>query len=273
MVSHKEKISLTEEQETLLVPLYCKAVEGQRAHPILVDEKSQEIIELIDYDFSQLKIPYGTRVTLCLRAKKLDAYAREFIAAHPGSLVLHLGCGLDSRYSRVKNKDVEWYDLDMPAVIDLRKKFFQETDTYHMIPSSVTDFNWMTAISPPARPVLVIAEGLLMYLREEEVKALILKLREVFPGCRLAFDAYSVLTARRVKAHPSIKKTGATVQWGIDDASAIEAWGAGIRLQEEWYFTQAEDISKLGPGIRLMFKLAGLFAAARRAHRVLYYTL
>ena len=100
-----------------------------------------------------------------------------------------------------------------------------------------------------------------------------LSLREAFPGCELACDVYSALTARRVKAHPSLKKTGAVIQWGIDDARAIETWGQGIRLKEEWYFTQADEIRKLSAGYRFGFQLAGLFKVANQAHRILYLSL
>jgi O-methyltransferase involved in polyketide biosynthesis len=144
---------------------------------------------------------------------------------------------------------------------------------YHLIPSSVTDLGWIDHISAQGRPVLVIAEGLLMYLTEEEVKTLIFKLKEVFPGCELVFDAYSVMAAKRAQNHPSLKKTGAVIQWGLDDATAIEQWAEGIRLKEEWYFTQAEDIKKLGRGYRLAFRIASLFSVAQKAHRILYYNL
>lgn len=94
-----------------------------------------------------------------------------------------------------------------------------------------------------------------------------------FPGCHLAFDAYSELTARRVKSHPSLKKTGATIQWGIDDPRTMETWGDGIQFQEEWLFVQSPHIAKLAFRHRLMFKLAGLFPVANKAHRILYFTL
>ena len=271
MTNHKEKIRLTPEQETLLITLYSKALGCPDS--LFTDEKSLEILEQIDYDFTQLNVPVGTRLTVCIRAKKIDDYVMDFLADHPNALVLHLGCGLDSRYARVDNGEVEWYDLDMPEVIGLRKNFFEETDRYHMVSSSVTDLRWVEAIPAQNRAVLVIAEGLMMYLTEEEARSLILKLKEKFPGSEFVFDAYSTLTARSVKGHPSLRKTGAVIHWGIDDAKAIEKWGDGIRLKEEWYFTQSEAIETLAFGYRLIFKLSGLFLAARKAHRILYYTL
>ncbi|KPK89850.1 MAG: hypothetical protein AMJ88_16995 [Anaerolineae bacterium SM23_ 63] len=271
MTSHKEKIRLTPEQETLLITLYSKALGCPDS--LFSDEKSREILEHIDYDFSQLKIPVGTRLTVCIRAKKIDDYVMDFLADNPKGLVLHLGCGLDSRYNRVDNGDIEWYDLDMQEVIDLRKNFFEETDRYHMIASSVTDLRWLETIPSQGRAVMVIAEGLMMYLTEEEVRSLILKLKENYPGCEFVFDAYSTLTARSVKGHPSLRRTGAVIHWGIDDAKEIEKWGDGIRLKEEWYFTQSEAIEILAFGYRLIFKLTGFFMVARKAHRILYCAL
>ncbi|MGE5224366.1 MAG: class I SAM-dependent methyltransferase, partial [Omnitrophica WOR_2 bacterium] len=127
------------------------------------------------------------------------------------------------------------------------------------------------------RPVFVVAEGLLMYLPESEVRGLVLCLHQKFPGCSLVFDAFSKLTASRVQAHPSLQKTRATVQWGIDDPHEIESWAAGeqpgIRWKEEWFFSQSPDIEKLGWFYRFMFRLTGSIKAAQQAHRLLYYVL
>ena len=269
----KEKITLTKEQETLLIPLYAKAQDN----PLFVDEKARQILEGVQYDFRQLKIPQKTEVTLRIRAKQLDAYTRHFIAAHPHALILHLGCGLDSRCLRVPSAETRWIDLDMPDVIELRRKFYPETERYKMIGSSVTDLTWVEAVNPAGQPVFVVAEGLLMYLHESDVRALILCLHQKFPGCRLVFDAFSKLTADRIKAHPSLQKTGASVHWGIDDPHEIERWAEGeepgIRLKEEWFFNQSPDLDRLGWFYRWMFRLAGFIPAARRAHRLLYYML
>jgi O-methyltransferase involved in polyketide biosynthesis len=269
-MGQRESVSLTAEQETLLITLYSKT-EGCPV-PFLEDEASWRIVERIEYDFSRLKVPLGTRLTVCLRAKRIDDYVREHLASQPASVVLHLGCGLDSRYVRTDNGEVEWYDLDLPDVIELREKLFEKTDRYHMVPSSVTDPSWLESI-PRGRAVFVVAEGLMMYLGEGEVRSLVLRLKKAFPGCGLVFDAFSELTARNVKRHASVRETGAVIHWGIDDAREIEGWAEGIRLREEWFFVRSEEIAKLGWGYRLIFKLAGLFEAANRAHRLLYYEL
>jgi O-methyltransferase involved in polyketide biosynthesis len=273
MENKKEKVLLTEAQETLLIPLYSKATESRALNAIFHDEKAQEILDRVDYDFARLNTPRKTALTLCIRASKLDAYTRTFLAAHPQSVIVHLGCGLDSRCLRVAHAGAEWFDLDMPDVIELRRKFYPESAAYHLIASSVTDLSWTAQAPAQGRPVLVIAEGLLMYLNEAQVKALVLKLHEVYPGCELACDVFSKFTAERVGGHRSLKQTGAAIQWGVDDARELEQWAPGICLKEEWYFGQAEEVRTLGLGYRLMFRLAGMFAMANKAHRIVYYAL
>lgn len=269
-MNEKTKITLTPEQETLLIPLFTKA---QPENPLFFDPKAQEIIQQVNYDFSRLRIPYKTVILVCQRAKKLDTVTRAFLAEHPNGVVLHLGCGLDSRFWRVDNGKVKWYDLDMPPVIKLHQLFYPTSERYHLIASSVTDLEWMTRVDATGRPVLAIAEGLLMYLNENDVRRLLLKLQGTFSGCRLIADVFSRMTARSATRHPSLKQTGASIGWGIDDPHEIETWLSGIKLIEEWFFTQDPDLDRLSMGYRLAYKVAGAFRMVQRAHRIVYYQL
>ncbi len=141
-----------------------------------------------------------------------------------------------------------------------------------MIPSSVTDQAWLEQVKGHG-PACIIAEGLLMYLHEDNVKQLFVDLQKHLPSSEFSFDAYSRLTARSANNHPSIKKTGARLYWGIDDAEQIETWGTGVKLLEEWCFTSSEDICGLGFWDRLLFQTMGAFLAAKKAHRILRFRL
>ena len=266
----RAKVTLSPEQETLLITLYAKA---QPDNPLFFDPMAQHILNQVDYDFARLHIPYKTVVLVCQRAKKLDAVTRDFMGEHPDSVVLHLGCGLDSRFWRVDDGQVNWYDLDMPPVVDLRRRFFTGSERYQLIGAPVTDLEWMDTVTSGGRPVLVVAEGLLMYLGEADVRRLVLRLHETFPGCRLIADVFSRLTARSATNHPSLKYTGATIGWGMDDPCELEAWAPGLRLLEEWYFTDDPDLARLNFGYRVAYRLAGAFKMVQRAHRIVYYQL
>lgn len=264
------RLTLTPEQETLLITLHAKAQPG---NPLFFDQMAQDILHRVDYDFARLHVPYKTVLLVCQRALKLDAYTQGFLSEHPNSVVLQLGCGLDSRFWRVDDGRVTWYDLDMPPVIELRRQFFTESERYHVIAASVTDMEWMDTVTSSGRSVLVLAEGLLMYLSEADVRRLVLRLRETFPGCRLIADVFNRLTARSATQHPSLKQTGATIGWGIDDARELETWAPGVRLLEEWYFTEDPNLAHLPLGYRIAYKLAGAFKMVQQAHRIVYYQL
>ncbi|MCF7940408.1 MAG: class I SAM-dependent methyltransferase [Spirochaetia bacterium] len=267
------RIAFDTERETLLIPLYGKAVESRKRRPILYDAKALEIIQSFDYDFSALKIPQKTNTMMCLRAKLIDTAARAFVRDHPHSRVLHLGCGLDSRYVRIDDTNVDWYDLDHPEVISIRREFFPETDTYHLIGSSVTEPAWLQQVPSDGRPSLVVAEGLFMYLDEQQIKTLLQDIRERTGPYTLIFDAFNVFTSRMVRNHPSLKKTGASIRWGIDDPEELTRWFSGIQFTEEIFFTSNEVIDDLGCGTRITYRIAHIVPMARKAHRILVYEI
>jgi len=270
---HKQKIRLTREKETLLVPLFSKAVQSQRLQPLISDPKAEDILQCIEYDFKGLPVPKQTMITLAMRAKKLDAYVRDYLNHSKNPMVLHLGCGLDSRVLRVGFNKGEWYDIDYPDVIELRRCFYDETSGYHMIPSSVTERAWLDRVVTANGPACIVAEGLLMYLHEEEIRRLFLDLQRRLPSSEIIFDAYSRLTAKGANRHPSIKRTGAQIHWGIDEATYIESWGSGIKLLDEWFFTESADVSSLGFRDRLLFRIMGMFSVAKKAHRILRFRI
>ncbi|MBN2807812.1 MAG: class I SAM-dependent methyltransferase [Prolixibacteraceae bacterium] len=269
----KNKVLLSKEMETLLIPLYGKAMASTKKRPILIDYKAREIVENIEYDFGALKIPAKTNTMMCMRAKLLDDFTMKFLEKKMDCAVFHLGCGLDGRYYRVNNPKVNWYDLDFPEVISIKEKFCPETNKYHLIASSVTNWKWIEEIPAHHPHNLVIAEGLLMYLREEEIKTVLLLLKEKLGSYTLIFDAFNTFTARKVNNHPSIKKTKATIHWGIDDASEITRWMPYVTFVDERFFTSNEVIQKMGWEIRWMYQLAHLFPLARNAQRILIYNI
>src|SRR5512135_653252 len=170
-----EKIKLTQAQEgeTYLPTLYGKALDNRSADPILGDKYADEVVRRIDLDWDKKfkTIASGGRVTLPLRAREFDRWTQEFLDAHSLATVLHLGCGLDARVFRMNPPaTVRWYDVDLPDVIELRRRIYPERHDYRMIATSVTDLGWLDKV-PADRSVAVVAEGLMQYLSEKEAVA------------------------------------------------------------------------------------------------------
>ena len=166
------------------------------------------------------------------RSAHFDNWARQFLAAHPEAVVLHLGCGLDARVFRLDpGPGVEWYDVDYPDVADLRRQLYPSREHYHVVAASVTDPAWLADI-PGDRPVLAIGEGLTMYLTEEDGVALLRRIVDHFPSGELQFDAFNRLGIKSQWTNTVVRRSGATLHWGIDGPDDIIKAVPGVRLLE-----------------------------------------
>jgi methyltransferase (TIGR00027 family) len=249
--------ALTDISETLLIPLYARALETQSENPLINDRKAVEITSELNKTFRtsssslQRRLAKGKIrrtaneklvVFLALRTRRFDRYCHDFLSRYPDGIIVELGCGLSSRFSRIDNGSVEWYDLDLPEVIGIRKQFFQETARSRMIASSVLDFRWMEQLAATKKNVLFIAEGLFMYLHEGDVKSLVRTMQQRFSGCWLACEVAASFVLNALKKDRWKRKfqrdhhlgPEATFHFGIPDGKNLESWGPGIRFLDEW---------------------------------------
>jgi hypothetical protein len=130
-------VQLTKVQETLMIPLYAKALDFRSKASILHEEQANRIVALVEYDSEKVRQGFG-RDLLIVRAKQFDEWIRYFIKGNPECIVLHAGFGLDGRIERIDPPaTVRWFDLDYPEVIELREKFYQPREGYRMLGMSL----------------------------------------------------------------------------------------------------------------------------------------
>ncbi len=183
---------LTKAQATLLMPLWARASECRHAQPLLRDSKAVEIVESLDFDFNLFVKKGVSQTDFCIRARVLDQLVNEFLTQHPRSTVVEFGVGLDTRFDRLDNGQVQWIELDLPNVIEVREQFFQPTDRRHILTGSLTETAWIAEVKSLVRgPVLFIAEGVLYFLSTIQVDALLESLIAEFPKSSFLFDAQS----------------------------------------------------------------------------------
>ncbi|MFB0537335.1 MAG: class I SAM-dependent methyltransferase [Anaerolineae bacterium] len=261
--------------ETLLIPLYNRAMETQRPDAMMKDEKAVALVTQmssdvpIRYDFDRIRqIPMTEmlKVTRIMLTREMDRYARDFLSRQPEAVVVHIGCGLDSRFERVDNGRVEWYDLDLPNVIGLRRKFIgDEGERYHLLGCSVLEDAWLEAVKVHSqRPFLFLAENVFIYFTEAQVKSLVLTLRDHFPGAELVFDGWRPFEIWVANLILSPSKFAGLMRWGFWRGQKLEGWGDGIRLLDEWgFFDQPEPRMD---SFRWMAPLFRLFKPIRIFH-------
>lgn len=262
------KINFTEEKETLLITLQAKANDSHSKHPILNDKKAAEILQMINYDFEKLS-HFGNEM-MVIRAKQLDTWVQDLIKKQPDATILNLGCGLDTRRVRINPpSSVHWFDVDFPEVIELRKSFFSNQKGYEMIPSSVTHPNWLESI-PKNRPTMIIAEGMLEYLCEDEVKELLNRLTSYFAQGQITFDVMSSFAVNSGKE--SLKETtGAVHKWTVDDIKDVDKLDLDLNRVACLSVFKSKYIHKLPFKTRLLYSAMGMVPSFRNMVRLLLY--
>jgi O-methyltransferase involved in polyketide biosynthesis len=236
-------------QETMFLTPYGRALDSRAPHPILGDKMTDEIVGKIDYDFTRLKLGSSIVVQIALRAKMLDKVVRRFVADHPDAVVLDLGAGLDDRMFRVAPPPtVDWYDVDLPEVIALRRSVLPEHAQAHAIGASLTDSHWLDQISAD-RPTMIVADGLLAFLTEEDIISLLTRLTSHFHSGDLAFNDYGRLTFSAWAMNlSSMKSVAALIRFaGFNDPHQPERWNPRLTLVEESKLAQAPEVALFPP--------------------------
>jgi O-methyltransferase involved in polyketide biosynthesis len=241
----EEKISpaLYGVAETLLIPLHLRATETRRPDALLKDETAVRLQERIDYDFSRIHLQGHDVLGLVLRVREFDRFVRDFMDQNPKGVVVHIGCGLDTRFERVDNGKVEWYDLELPEVVHLRRALMSpQSSRYHLLEGSVFEADWMEIVGAlKLRPILFITEGVLPYFDNNQVRALVVKLRTTFPGSELVFDASQPWVKFTDNFQLMFSRMKARLKFSMRNPRELETWASGISLKEEWYYFGTDE--------------------------------
>ena len=188
----KIKVELGDIQKTLFMPVWARAVETRKTNPFLVDRTAVEIIGSVDFDFTMMydNIPEISQVSWVARCKRFDMVAEDFIRRYPHGTIVNIGCGLDTSYERINNCSVLWYDLDLPEVIDLKRKFSHETSNRVFLACSFFETPWLDEIRIIEK-VLFISTGVFVYYEETEIRDFILRVTGRFKDFEMFFDVTS----------------------------------------------------------------------------------
>lgn len=217
-------------QETLLIPLYGRAVENRKKDPILTDPRAEEIVAAIDYDFAHFdNLPSLTGTVL--RTSLFDRWAADFLAAHPDGTVVEIGTGLNTRFERTDNGRARWFELDLPDVIELRRTFFTDTPRRTTLAASVTDEAWTTTVAAHSGgPYFLAAEAVLPFLTEADVHHVIDLLATRFPGATLALGTAGPAMVDAQDRHDALSKVAARMQWTCADPARLTEWQPGAQV-------------------------------------------
>lgn len=264
-------------EQTAFLTAYARALDNRAPTPILGDEFSDRVVGLIDYDFAGFRIPASVVRQTALRAKMLDERVRKYTAAHPDAVVVDLGAGLNEPLARVRPPaGVDWYSIDLPHVVALRKEVLPAQPSEHTVAADLTCPDWTAGI-PVGRPTMVIADGLFAFLSQPQVSALIGHVIDYFGTGELAFNDYGrvgAVSSLSMKLAPRGMFSLLRHVWanpGFTDPHTPERWDPRLRLVEQACLAHAAEVDSFPGAARAMTRLAGRFKALAGRARVLRY--
>lgn len=221
---------------TLLVPLACRALESPRPDAIIHDPHAVDVYNALGGNPDFLMGMSGTDIFVTvMRVRQFDTFARAFLAKNPGGLVVDIGCGLDTRFNRLDDGQMAWLGVDLPEVIELRRKWLPIAERCTTIPKSMLDLTWLDEVTHIHKPVIFLAEGVFPYFSAAEVRPLATALAARFPGGELVFNAASLFISRHHNRTSSVlKRSGTRIRWDAKNPQELETWG--LHLLDHWYY-------------------------------------
>ena len=239
-MTEKIHIDLGNVQKTLFLPLWGRAHESQKEKPLLIDHTAQALVEKVDFDFTPLAAKLSPLVQLAwiMRSLYTDRIITNYLVRFPQAAVVNIGCGLDTTFERVDNGLLTWYDLDLPDVIDLRRKLIPESERRKFISASFLEAGWYQEISHIGH-ALFIAAGVFYYFDVDDIRRFFLCLADRYPGSEILFDANSPLGVK-VANKRVIQDSGldqkSFLKWGLKSPEAILAWDKRFQLLHSLYY-------------------------------------
>ncbi len=250
--------------QTLYIPLYGKSFVSKKGI-ILRDTKAEEIWEAEGFPLKGKSKSKWLAYYMGMRSAVFDRWLTDRL--EEDAVVLHLGCGMDSRANRVESRGHLWFDVDFPEVIDQRRRYYRETENYKMLGADIRDGAWFAQL--PRGRAVVVMEGVSMYLHPEDLKVLLGNLCTHFEKVQLLMDCYTEFAAKASRYKNPINDVGVTRVYGLDDPTILS--GTGLKFVKEHDMTPRDLIGQLQGAEKAIFSRLYAGKIAKKMYRLYEY--
>lgn len=254
--------------KTLYIPLYGKSYVSKKGI-ILQDAMAEEIWEKEGFALKGKSKSKWLAYYMGMRAGVFDDWLRDQMCQDEHAIILHIGCGMDSRVLRVGTQKHLWYDVDFPDVIEERKRYYAENDDYTMIASDARRVEWLQDVPSNANAVVVM-EGISMYFQIEELQEVLQAIVSHFNKVSLLMDCYTEFSAKASKYKNPINDVGVTEVIGVDDPRVYEV-DTGLTYVKEHDMTPDSMMDELQGVERTFFKKVMGGKLSRKMYRLYEY--
>lgn len=240
------------------------------------DDWAEKFIYDHKFDFTSLNphISEYHNVRMAADASACDTIVRKFIQEFPFGTVIHMACRLDNMFGRLDNGTIQWYSVDSHNIMSIRRSMYGVRDREKTIGRRLMDFSWLEEIScKQNQGVLFVCDDGFSYQSKNEVRDLVAKIRELFPGSRLAFTASTTFANANANTwrHSQTVLKRRKRRFSVDDAGQLfGAWRPDYRLIEEQPIMRYIEVPK---NANIFTKLMCGYNRLAYNHRLVYVRL
>lgn len=248
----KEKISAEGIPEKMLQALRGRAKESEREGHFLYDEKAVQVVESLDYDFSELDQYAVMGRGVIAKAILLDELVKDYIRENPKAVIVDIACGIDTRFYRVDNGQITWYNMDLPETIQARRRLLGDHERVFDIEKSVLDESWAEDVKEDG-PILFLAEGFAMYSNKQDIQKIFKTIRTNFKEV----DVFMEITAPKVVKTAVDAVTGqAKYTFGVKNGKQLQSFTTGFRALRD--VSLLEGLKKMYPSYKIFQFFPGM---------------
>ena len=251
----KEKVNVTGVPETMIQTLYARAKESGKKDAKIKDDMAMEIVSKLDYDFSKADQDKAMSYGVIARTIVLDHMVEQYLQENPNTIVVNIACGMDTRCYRMQGKYLRWYNIDLPETMQIRSQFLKENGPIFQIAKSAMDASYTDEMTYNGENVLVVIEGLSMYLSEPDIRQIFSIIESAFQNATVLIETMSPFVVSHIK-EKSIEGSNAKFTWGVKNGAALVKLLPGFRFREEHSLT--EGMAQFVPVYKLLDKLPAI---------------
>jgi methyltransferase (TIGR00027 family) len=227
-------------ESTLATPLWWRAQMSRDPALAFSDPVAEALVAELGLEPTPLAGEAWMTDVLTRRVQIIDDLVRDLLSAEPATVCVNVGAGLCTRKYRMPEPRDPWVDLDSPPVIALRRRLLSDRPPRSRFIAGSLEEDWLRYLRwSPGEPILFVAEGVLAYVAERDVRLFLERIGEACPGAHVLFDTCAPGFAERVNDFNKANGSAVRYRWAPREPSIVRTWHRHLLVS---------SVQTMGPG-------------------------
>ena len=143
-------------EDTLFIPLTARVNISKMFPEYFYDKKALKMENLVKDKEIEKKSSQYTLMASVARSYNLDQMTQEYIDKHDKCNIVNLGVGLETSYFRIDRKNSNYFEVDLPNVIELRKNYIGIGENEKFIKGDLFKLDWCNELDTTLPTLMIV---------------------------------------------------------------------------------------------------------------------